>query len=110
LDDESKELEGMTLHDAMIELRHPTNKKFNLFHTIDKHFCKKCHVLMVLKLAESQAHAMIVAMLPYLLWQHAKSQPNNKTASAIKMVQTGCSPLHRQHFLVPEGQMHKKPE
>jgi len=39
---------------------------------IDKHFREKCHVLMVLKSAELQAHAMIAAMLPYLLWQHAK--------------------------------------
>jgi len=37
LDNESEEL-GMTLRDAMMELQHPTNKKFNLFHTIDKHF------------------------------------------------------------------------
>jgi len=83
LDDKSEELEGMTLSDAVMVLRHPTNKKFNLFHTIDKHFCDKCHVLTVLKLAESQAHAMIAAMLPYLLWQHTNSQPENKTASTI---------------------------
>jgi len=82
LDDESKEL-GMTLHDAMMDLRHPTNKKFMLFHTIDKHFCDDCYVLTVLKLAESHAHAMIVAMLPYLLWLHAKSKTGPK-ASALK--------------------------
>jgi len=73
LDDESEELGGMTLCDAMMDLHHPTNKKFNLFHTIDKHFWDKCHVLTVLKSAESQAHTMITAMLSYLLWQHAKS-------------------------------------
>jgi len=37
----------------------------------------------VLKSAESQAHAMITAMLPCLLGQHAKSQQGPK-ASAIK--------------------------
>jgi len=37
LDDESEDL-GTTLREAMMDLWHPTNKKFNLFHTIDKHF------------------------------------------------------------------------
>jgi len=82
LDDKSKEL-GMTLHDAMMDLQHPTNKKFNLFHTINKHYHLKYHVLTVLKLAEAQVHSMIAAMLPYLLWQHAKSQLSPK-ASALK--------------------------
>jgi len=83
LDDMSKELGEMTLCDAMMGLCHPTNKKFNLFHTIDKHFQDKCHVLMVLKSVESQAHAMIAAMLPYLLWQHTQSKPGPQ-ASAFK--------------------------
>jgi len=39
LDDQS-ELLGLSLHDAMMTIRHPTNKKFTLFHTIDKHFCE----------------------------------------------------------------------
>jgi len=82
LDDESEEL-GMTLRDAMMALRHPTNPKFALFHLIDKHFRDACYVLTVLKLAESQAHAMIAAMLPYLLWQHAHSKSGPK-ASALK--------------------------
>jgi len=82
LDDESDEL-GMTLRDAMMDLRHPTNQNFNLFHSIDKHFRENCHVLTVLKSAESYAHAMIAAMLPYLLWQHAQSKPGPK-ASALK--------------------------
>jgi len=55
-----------------------TNKKFGLFHSIDKHFREKCHVLTVLKSAKSLAHAMIAAMVPYLLWQHAQSQPGPK--------------------------------
>jgi len=74
---------GMTLRDAMMDLRHPTNQKFNLFHSIDKHFHNTCYILTVLKSAESHAHAMIMAMLPYLLWQHAQSQPGPK-ASALK--------------------------
>jgi len=84
LDDKSEELGGMILHDAMMDLRHPTNKKFNLFHMIDKHFRDKCHVLMVLKSAKSQAHAMITAMLPYLLWQHAKSALGPKASALNK--------------------------
>jgi len=40
LNDDSKEL-GMTLCNAMMDLWHPMNNKFNLFHTIDKHFHKK---------------------------------------------------------------------
>jgi len=50
LDDES-ELLGLSLCNAMMTIHHPTNKKFTLFHTINKHFCEKCHVLMVLKSA-----------------------------------------------------------
>jgi len=50
LNDKSKEL-GMTLRDAMMELHHPMNKCFNLFHSIDKHFQDQCYVLMVLKSA-----------------------------------------------------------
>jgi len=79
LDDESEEL-GMTLRDAMMELRHPANKCFNLFHSIDKHFRNQCYVLTVLKSAESQAHAMIAAMLPYLLWQHVKGKQGPKSS------------------------------
>jgi len=82
LDNESKEL-GMTLHNAMMDLCHPTNKKFALFHTIDKHFRDACYVLTVLKSAESHTHAMIAAMLPYLMWLHAQSKPGLK-ASALK--------------------------
>jgi len=80
----------MTLRNALMDLRCPTNKKFNLFHTINKHFWEKCHILMVLKSAESQAHVMIAAMLPYLLWQHTKSQPDQKSIHNKKLVQNGC--------------------
>jgi len=82
LNDESEEL-GMTLHDVMMDLCHPTNKKFALFHTIDKHFCNMSYVLTVLKSAESHAHAMIAAMLLYLLWLHTQSTAGPK-ALALK--------------------------
>jgi len=104
LDDESEEL-GMTLRDAMMDLCHPTNDKFNLFHSIDKHFCNKCHVLTVLKSAESQAHAMIAAMLPYLLWQHAHSQAGRTK----EMVQTCGTPPRRGRLLVPKRPVRKTP-
>jgi len=52
-----------------MSLLHPTNNKFALFHSIDWHLIEKCHVLMVTKLVESQAQAMIAGMLPYLQWK-----------------------------------------
>jgi len=58
-----------TLRKAMMSLSHPTNNKFALFHTIDRHWLEKCHVLTVLKSAEPQARAMIARMLPYLQWK-----------------------------------------
>jgi len=94
LDNESEDL-GMTLHDTMMDLHHPMNSKFNLFHSIDKHFCDKCPVLTMLKSVELQAHAMIAAMLPYLLWQHAQSQAGPK-ALALKK------------WFKPEAQCHAK--
>jgi len=60
----------MNLHTVMMSLKHPTNNKFALFHTIDWHWIKKCHVLTVLKSAETQAWAMIAGMLPYLQWKY----------------------------------------
>jgi len=59
----------MSLRMAMMSLLHPTNNKFALFHSIDRHWIEKCHVLTVLKSAESHAWAMIVGMLPYLQWK-----------------------------------------
>jgi len=60
---------GLSLRDAMMDIRHPTNAKFALFHSIDKSWREACHILMVLKSAESYAHAMISALLPYLQWK-----------------------------------------
>jgi len=82
LDDKSEEL-GMTLRDAMMDLHHLMNKKFALFHTINKHFRDACYVLTVLKSAELHAHVMIAAMLLYLLWLHARSAAGPK-ALALK--------------------------
>jgi len=59
----------MSLHTAMMSLSHPSNTKFALCHSIDRHWIEKCHVLAVLKSAESQACAMITGMLPYLQWK-----------------------------------------
>ncbi len=98
LDDKSNIL-GMTLRDAMMDLHHPTNKKFALFHTIDKHFRDACYVLTVLKSAESHAHAMIAAMLPYLLWLHAQSKTGPK-ASALK---NGLARPHDVAWRMPFG-------
>jgi len=70
----------MSLQMAMMSLWHPTNNKFNLFHSIDRHWIKKCHVLMVLKSAESQARAMIAGMLPYLQWKYG---PDNQKKGQI---------------------------
>jgi len=56
----------------MMDLCHPMNAKFALFYSIDKSYWKLCHILTVLKLAESYVHAMILALLPYLLWKYMK--------------------------------------
>jgi len=51
------------------------------------------YILTVLKSAESHAHVMIAAMLPYLLWLHAQSKTGPK-ASALKK---WFSPIARHH-------------
>jgi len=65
---------GLSLRDAMMAIRHPTNAKFALFHSIDKSWREACHILTVLKSAESYAHAMISALLPYLQWKVCKAK------------------------------------
>jgi len=62
----------MTLQDAMMTICHPTNEQFALLHLIDKLCWEQCHVLTVLKLAESFEHAMISALLPFLQWKFSK--------------------------------------
>jgi len=106
LNDESEEL-GMTLCNAMMDLHHPTNKKFALFQTIDKHFHDACYVLTVLKSEESHTHVMIAAMLPYLMWLHAQSKPGPK-ASALK---NGSAPQLAAMLMMnidAQKTMHKK--
>jgi len=69
----------LSLRGAMMTIKHPTNAKFNLFHSIDRHRLEKCHMLTVLKSAESAARAMIAAMLPYLLWKLGKDARSKST-------------------------------
>ncbi len=52
----------------MMSLKHPANPRFSLFHSIDKHWKDDCYLVTCLKSANSLAHAMIVALLPYLKW------------------------------------------
>jgi len=108
LDDESEEL-GMMLRDAMMDLRHPTNQKFNLFHSIDKHFLDTCHVLTVLKSAELHAHAMIAAMLLYLLWQHVQSKPGPKASALKKWFSPEACHQAEDAFWCPKDECVKNP-
>jgi len=68
--DEVNSTMGFFLWDMMMVLKHPSNPRFSIFHLIDKHWKDDCPILMVLKSAESVAHAMIAAMLPYLVWMY----------------------------------------
>jgi len=65
---------GLSLRDVMMAIRHPTNAKFALFHSIDRSWRDASHILMVLKSAESYAHAMVLALLPYLQWKVCKAK------------------------------------
>jgi len=64
--DETNKYMGLSLRDAMMSLKHPANPRFSLFHSIDKHWKDNCYLVTCLKLANSLAHAMIAALLPYL--------------------------------------------
>jgi len=59
---------GLSLCDAMMAIKHPANPRFSLFHSIDCHWKDDCYVVTCLKTADSLAHAMIVALLPYTKW------------------------------------------
>jgi len=67
---------GMSLRDAMMSIKHQANPCFSLFHSIDRHWEDDSYVITCLKSADSLAHAMIAALLPYLTWtleaQHGK--------------------------------------
>jgi len=67
LDERNKDM-GMSLRDAMMAIKHPANPRFSLFHSIDKHWKDDCYVVTCLKSADSLAHAMIAALLPYVKW------------------------------------------
>jgi len=61
-----------------MSIPHLTNKKFTLFHSVDKSCFKACHILTVLKSAESYGRAMIAGLLPYLLWKFAGDTETHK--------------------------------
>jgi len=44
---------NVSLRNAIMSILHPTNKKFTLFHLVDKSRFEMCHILTVLKSAES---------------------------------------------------------
>jgi len=67
LDEHNRDM-GMSLRDAMMAIKHPANPRFSLFHSIDKHWKDDCYVVTCLKSADSLAHAMIAALLPYVKW------------------------------------------
>jgi len=66
--DECNPVMGVSLQDAMKAIKHPTNPRFLLFHLIDCHWKDDCYVVTCLKSADSLAHAMIAALLPYVKW------------------------------------------
>jgi len=59
---------GLSLRDAMMAIKHPANPRFSLFHSIDRHWKDDCYVVTCLKSADSLAHTMIAALLPYTKW------------------------------------------
>jgi len=56
---------NLSLCHTIMSIPHPANKKFTLFHSVDKSHFETCHILMVLELVGLFAHAMISALLPY---------------------------------------------
>jgi len=69
---------NLSLRDAIMSIPHPTNKKFTLFHSVDKSRFEACHILTILKSAESYGRAMIAGLLPYLLWKFAGDTDTRK--------------------------------
>jgi len=67
LDEQSREM-GLSLCDVMMAIKHPANPRFSLFHSIDRHWKDDCYIITCLKSADSFAHAMIAALLPYVKW------------------------------------------
>jgi len=52
----------------MMAIKHPANPRFLLFHLIDQHWKDNCYIITCLKSANSLAHVMIAALLPYVKW------------------------------------------
>jgi len=75
---------GMSLRDAMMAIKHPANPCFSLFHSIDQHWKDDCYVVTCLKLADSLAHAMVAALLPYLTWMLETKHGKVATAQVPK--------------------------
>jgi len=70
---------NLSLHNAIMSIPHPTNKKFTLFHLVDKSRFETCHILTtVLKLLEVYGRAMIAGLLPYLLWKFVGDTDTHK--------------------------------
>jgi len=59
---------GVSLHDAMMAIKHLASPCFSLFHMIDHHLKDDCYIVTYLKLAGLLAHTMIAALLPYVKW------------------------------------------
>jgi len=55
---------GMSLHNAMMAIKHPVNPRFSLFHSINCHWKDDCYIITCLKSADLLAHTMIAALLP----------------------------------------------
>jgi len=71
---------NLSLCNAIMSILHLMNKKFTLFHLVDKSRFEACHILTVLKSAESYGRAMIAGLLPYLLWKFAgNNDPRKKS-------------------------------
>jgi len=91
----------MSLWDAMMSIWHPTNSKFALFHLVDKLQHKQCHILMVLKVAKSYAHAMILALLPYHQWKFSKQEGKYAVPVITKWFKPDACPHVADAYLDP---------
>jgi len=66
--DERNTAMGISLRDAMMEIKHLANPQLSLFHSIDCHWKDDSYIVTCLKSANTLAHAMIATLLPYLKW------------------------------------------
>jgi len=55
---------NLSLCNAIMSIPYLTNKKFTLYHLVDKSQFEQCHILTVLKSAEFYGWAMIAGLLP----------------------------------------------